>query len=332
MARSPDAAPAEKASRQRQRLRLIEACITALHEHGPSRTTIDKVVRIAEMSPGIVNFYFETKAALLVAALDHLAAEFEQFVQMPVAAMRARPAEALERVIDLYLDPTIASPRKVSVWYSFWGEASARSEYQAICGRRDLEFAELMRDLVAARIEERGDFHLDADAVALGLIGSLEMLWQEIAFRSEEEIDRNAMRARCRAYLASVFPAARGRAAAAPPLGPDQTGRALVLAGRVTLAGLEAHPVLLAACGLGVIARHTGGTWQTIAVWADVHAAIGGCPGCDWIALPDGEADAIIPIREWARLAPRLAAASRGARRAMLAPWRANYGLAAAAG
>ena len=36
--------PPERASRLRQRQRLIDACISALHLHGPSHTTVEKVV------------------------------------------------------------------------------------------------------------------------------------------------------------------------------------------------------------------------------------------------------------------------------------------------
>jgi TetR/AcrR family transcriptional repressor of bet genes len=229
----------ERGLRQRQRLRLIEACISALHQFGPSRTTIDKVVTIADMSPGIVNFYFETKAALLVAALEHLAVEFETSVLAPVEALRATPARALERLITLYLDPAVASPRKVSVWYSFWGEASARSEYLAICGKRDVAFSDLVRALMADLIAARGDAHLQADAVALGLIGALEMTWQDIAFREEDEIDRDAARARCQAYLDSVFPPKSGdRPAEAPHVA--EACRMLVAAEL----GLAGHSVL----------------------------------------------------------------------------------------
>ena len=42
--------PRERASRIRQRMRLIDACISALHIHGPSRTTVEKVVAIAGMA------------------------------------------------------------------------------------------------------------------------------------------------------------------------------------------------------------------------------------------------------------------------------------------
>jgi TetR/AcrR family transcriptional repressor of bet genes len=211
--------------RQRQRQRLIDACISALHIYGPSRTTVEKVVALADLSPGIVRFYFDSKAAMLVASLAHLAAEFEERVLTPVARLKDSPVAALRLLVDLYLDPDIASPRKVSVWYAFWGEASSRQEYYDICGRKDEEFAALVRELIERMIAASGAAHLDADAVALGLIGVLEVLWQGFAFQSEANIDRAAAVARSLKYLRSLFPghfgelarserAADGRAAA----------------------------------------------------------------------------------------------------------------------
>lgn len=322
---------AERASRARQRQRLIEACISALHEHGPSRTTIDKVVAIADMSPGIVNFYFDTKAALLVASLEFLALEFEDRVLRPVGAARAEPARALEVLIDLYLDPAIASPRKVSVWYAFWGEASARAEYYAICGKRDLAFAALVREIVAARIAERGDRHLDADAVALGLIGCLEILWQEIAFREEGAIDRGAQRQRCRAYLASVFPphAAPGSAPSAAPPGLD-----LLVAAQLTRAGIPA--ACLPSPAGAVLAHPPRRRPQAVAVVALTApgsvASVAGAPSADWFAFVLSARAALDPpiyivpgkaVRE--AEAARLTAAEIARR---FKPYRNNFGLA----
>ncbi len=197
---------AERASRPRQRQRLIEACISALHVHGPSRTTVDKVVSIAEMSPGIVTFYFESKAAMLIAALQFLADEFEQQVLVPVAALATQPVAALETLVRLMLDPEIASPRKVSVWYAFWGEANSRQEYYDICGKKDSAFTAAVQDLVARLVDAENNADLDAEAIALGLIGVLEILWQEIAFQDEANIDRAGAERRALAYLRSVFP------------------------------------------------------------------------------------------------------------------------------
>ncbi|HEV3286528.1 MAG TPA: TetR family transcriptional regulator C-terminal domain-containing protein, partial [Steroidobacteraceae bacterium] len=142
-------------SRQRQRQRLIDACISALHIYGPSRTTVEKVVALADLSPGIVRFYFDSKAAMLVASLAHLAAEFEERVLAPVARLKDSPVQALRLLVELYLDADIASPRKVSVWYSFWGEASSRQEYLDICGKKDDAFAALVRELIARLIAAR---------------------------------------------------------------------------------------------------------------------------------------------------------------------------------
>ena len=205
-----------RATRARQRQRLIEACISALHLHGPSKTTVGKVVAIARMSPGIVRFYFESKDAMLVASLEFLAAEFEELLLVPVAAQKHDPVLALERLVELYLGAEIASARKVSVWYSFWGEASSRAEYFEICGTRDSKFETLVHELVGSLIERSRAPQLDADAIALGLIGVLEMLWQGFAFQSESAIDRDAARRRAQAYLCSVFPAAFARPLSAP--------------------------------------------------------------------------------------------------------------------
>ena len=185
---------------------MIDACISALHIHGPSRTTVEKVVALADLSPGIVRFYFDSKDAMLLASLAHLAAEFEERVMVPVAQLKETPVAALEKLVELYLDPDIASPRKVSVWYSFWGEASSRQEYYDICGRKDEDFAALVRDLVARVVAMAGEAHLDTDSIALGLIGALEVLWQGIAFQSEADIDRDAARKQSLAFLRSVFP------------------------------------------------------------------------------------------------------------------------------
>ncbi len=275
----------DRALRIRQRQKLIEACITALHQHGPSRTTIDKVVTIADMSPGIVNFYFETKAALLVAALDFLATEFEDRVLTPLAGLADNPVQGLQLLIALYLDPGISSPRKVSVWYAFWGEATSRAEYLAICGKRDQAFADLVRAMMARLIDQVGAVHLDADAVALGLIGALELMWQEIAFQDEEQLDRPAAARRCMAYLRSIFPAQfpqpagrarrpcaalRGRRAgtAPAPAAPDLHREACkaLLAAELNFAGVPAICTPPSWTGCDVLARPANRPPQTIRI------------------------------------------------------------------
>ena len=272
------AAPA-RAAGNRQRQRLIDACIAALHIHGPSRTTVEKVVALADLSPGIVRFYFDSKDAMLLASLAYLAAEFEARVMVPVAQLKETPVAALEHLVWLYFDPDIASPRKVSVWYSFWGEASSRQEYYDICGRKDEDFAALVRELVGRVIALTGESHLDTDGIALGLMGVLEVLWQGIAFQNEADIDRELARQQALAFLRSVFP------------------RQFGLAGAVRGAGSAA--VVTA----GVAANAAGGAATGVATGSAAGAAVGAAAGAAGWHLPaSAYSDAVLLTAERERL------------------------------
>ena len=290
-----------RAAHATQRQRLIDACISALHVHGPSNTTVEKVVAIARMSPGIVRFYFDSKAAMLVASLEFLAAEFEQRLLLPVAALKATPVRALERLVELYLGAEIASARKVSVWYSFWGEASSRQEYYDICGMKDDSFAALVRELIGRLIDATGARHLDRDAIALGLIGALEMLWQEFAFQTESTIDRERARQRAMTYLTSVFPGTFQADGAAPlptlaPLPP----------------AAYSSEAMLAAERRGLFSE----AWQFVALASELPAP--GCyvavelPTARVLAVCDGAGRLRAFRNDCARLPHALLAAGRG--------------------
>ena len=168
---------------------------------------------------------------LLVASLEFLASEFEQRLLLPVSERIDDPVRALNLLVDLYLGAELASTRKVSVWYSFWGEASSRQEYYDICGARDAKFEALVHDLTRRLLEREPSGDVDADAIALGLIGTLEMLWQGFAFQTESAIDRGGSRRRAENYLRSVFPHSFGRHRHADLRG-DPVAEGWVYAGR----------------------------------------------------------------------------------------------------
>jgi TetR/AcrR family transcriptional repressor of bet genes len=296
--------PRARHAHSRQRQRLIDACISALHIYGPSRTTVEKVVAIAKMSPGIVRFYFASKAAMLVASLQFLAAEFEEQLLVPVGRLKSRPIAALELMVDLYLDPEIASPRKVSVWYAFWGEASSRQEYYDICGQKDESFAALVRELIERLIVETSQPHLDPDGIALGLIGVLEMLWQDFAFRTEADIDRSAAKRRAMAYLRSVFP---GRFAPVSSASSSVTGDARLA------------PWVYADGRVFACERETlfQGSWQLAAhrsQLAGPGAFLGVDLGAERVLLVRGQDDRVRAFRNSCSEAPHILIAARAGR------------------
>ncbi|HEY5658506.1 MAG TPA: SRPBCC family protein [Myxococcota bacterium] len=193
----------------RRRRQLIEGAITCIAEHGLSGTTVAKVSQAAGLSPGIVNFYFQSKDALLLATLRYVAEEFERRRLETLERAGDDPVRQLEAVIENDFAPDVCNPRWVAVWLAFWGEARARADYLRVCGQRDAAY---MRQTVGLfeRIAEAGG-HADLDARALGtafthmLNGLTEELLDEARVWDRERAKRT-----CRRFLASVFPAEFG--------------------------------------------------------------------------------------------------------------------------
>src|SRR3546814_786744 len=111
-----------------RRVQLIEATIDSIAKRGFAETTLAHVADGAKLSRGIVNFYFKSKEALLVETLRHLAQGYEAFGLAAVARADPSPTGQIEAMIDADVDPAIASRKKVTVWYAFWGEARWRPD------------------------------------------------------------------------------------------------------------------------------------------------------------------------------------------------------------
>lgn len=197
-----DAARVEPNAQRRQQ--LINATIRVMAEYGLSKTTVARVAQAADLSAGIVSFYFRGKDELLLATLEHLDREFRAALQAALSSSGNDPAGALLALIDVYFDAELADARKVAVWFAFWGESRAREDYLRICGTADREFDETVRALVSALPG------IDTQAVtahSAALVGMLDSLWQDILWEGDV-FDRAGAVTLCRDFLRSIAPGA----------------------------------------------------------------------------------------------------------------------------
>jgi phenylpropionate dioxygenase-like ring-hydroxylating dioxygenase large terminal subunit/AcrR family transcriptional regulator len=185
---------------------LIDATVAAIASHGLSGLTSAKIAGMAGHTAASINFHFGSKEALLLATLRTVSEEFAEAIEARLEGAGTDPLTRLLAIIDASLSPQLSAARKVAVWYAFLAESGARADYQRICGDRDTAFneqvARLCREIVAAHA---GSKQPDAAAVALGLVGLIDQIWQSILFDGDE-FDRTAGIRQCRAYVASVFP------------------------------------------------------------------------------------------------------------------------------
>ena len=190
----------------RRRRELIEATITSIARHGLSRITIAKVAKIAGLSTGIVNFYFHSKQALLLATLETVDREFELRQQEALERAGEDPVQLLEAMIEVDFDPDVCDPRRIAVWAAFWGEANGRADYLRVCGDRGAAMEQRIVKLFE-KIASGGNYpHLDHAALGRAFYHLLSSL-PETMLQDDVPFDFEAAKATLRGFLASVFPA-----------------------------------------------------------------------------------------------------------------------------
>lgn len=184
---------------------ILEATIDTIARLGLSATTVQQVADAAKVAPGTVILHFRTKEKLLEATLDAIAEEFEEARAKLVEDTEGDSVRYLLRLMEITLDRKISSPKRIAVWYAFWGEAGALKVYMKRIGHVDSEhdshIIEMCKQIVAA-----GNYtHIDPVAVGTAYSGLLEWHWQELLV-SKSAFDFDAARKRIRSYLASIFP------------------------------------------------------------------------------------------------------------------------------
>lgn len=164
-----------------------------------------KVADLAGLSAGIVNFYFQTKDALLLATLQHVDGEFERRQTEAARLAGNDPVRLLDAMIEVAFDPDVCNPRWTAVWDAFWGEARAREGYMRVCGRREEAQERQVVELFSAIVEAGEYQHLHPEALGSAFYHLLSSL-PEHALETYESFDFEAAKLTCRQFLRSIFP------------------------------------------------------------------------------------------------------------------------------
>lgn len=187
-----------------RRRALIDATMQVMTEQGLTGLTLARVANRVGLTAAMINFHFDSKDALLLETLHEVASEFEGYVTDILEDMDGDPVVSLRRFLDVHFHPDLTHPDKVGVWFAFMGDRGAREAYMEHFSNTDRRYRGVLRDLIAQLMEKEGSAG-DPDAVALGLVGMLEVQWQD-RLMEPDVFDEKAARKTCENYLASVLP------------------------------------------------------------------------------------------------------------------------------
>jgi TetR/AcrR family transcriptional repressor of bet genes len=193
------------ASREVRRRQLIKATIDSIAQRGLSDTTLATVTRGAKLSHGTINFHFKSKDLLLIETLRFLTEEHHDHWRASLERAGPAPEEQLTALIETDFAPAICNPKKLAVWFAYWGEAKARPAYMEIGGKYDQErlnkFTSLCREL-----KENGSYtHIDPSIAAKSLEAFIDGLWLNLLLYPKVFL-RDEARRDCFSFLAGMFP------------------------------------------------------------------------------------------------------------------------------
>lgn len=205
MALAETKSPRRKASREARRQQLIESTIKCIARKGLGSTTLADVASQAGLSQGIVNLHFDSKDNLLAATLRFLADEYDSHFEKACKKAGADAASRLYGLMEMDLRPVICDPKKLAVWFAFWGEVKSVPTYQKICAAYDNRYDEVLVELCDEIIAEGGYRNITAQQVTDALSSMTDGLWLSCLMHPKAW-NRHAAMAAVNSYLQGVFP------------------------------------------------------------------------------------------------------------------------------
>ncbi len=193
------------ASKEARRQQLIEATIKCISKRGIGSTTLGDVAKEAGLSQGIVNLHFKSKDNLFSETLRFLAEEYKSLFEKTLDKSGPGAADKLLALMELDLRPSVCDPKKLAVWFGFWGEVKAMPTYRRMCNEYDKGYDNAIEKLCMEIIAEGKYKKVNARVIAEVLSSLTNGLWLSCLI-SPKTWDRQAALESVQAYLASVFP------------------------------------------------------------------------------------------------------------------------------
>jgi TetR/AcrR family transcriptional repressor of bet genes len=174
-----------------RRAEIVRATVRCLARDGYAALTMKKVAREAKLSQGILHYYFADKRAILVAALQSVAAQLDRRVASAQARSSRTPQARLRALVRACLETAVAARDVWTVFIAYWGEMIHDRRLSAINAavytRGRAAIGSIVEDGIAAGVFRKVR-PFDAAIVILGLVDGVSL---QLTFDSTVvELDR----------------------------------------------------------------------------------------------------------------------------------------------
>lgn len=189
---------------QERRRSLLDAAAKVIARKGLVGLTMNDIAKEAGCSYGVASFHFKSKDGLILAALDHLVAEYDTALNGPGAA-EGSSADRLKAMVLLDFDPKISNAEHVAVWSAFWAESVRSPEYRRRLVELKARYHAFVKAEVVALAKAR-KLKVDAAVIASTLNAIVDGFWIANQVHASGILGQKQARHACFLYLRSIFP------------------------------------------------------------------------------------------------------------------------------
>ncbi len=164
---------------------LIKATLDCIAEDGLQGATVRQIALRADVTAGLIRYYFPGKGELIYAAyretMKHMTGQVKKLADEAAEGMNATPRQHLECFLEASLSPPVVDARTLSLWASFISLIHVDPQMAAIHKESYLAYRNEIERLIDAVFAEAGRQagaeELARHAIAVNAI--IDGLWLE---------------------------------------------------------------------------------------------------------------------------------------------------------
>ena len=99
---------------------FIDATICCLAEHGYEGTTVRKIAKYAQVTPGLLTHYYQGKEVLIAESYKYLSNLFLDNFKDKIAEYKSEPVKAMQIFFRNFFGPDNLDEKYLRVWLTFW--------------------------------------------------------------------------------------------------------------------------------------------------------------------------------------------------------------------
>ena len=168
---------------------IIESAIDALASVGYTRTTLDQIAETADISRGVITYYFKSKDQLISEVMNRILTTQKEII-MERVDRAASPREKLSEYIGASIDHMKADRKHYEAEVELWSNLEYKKEFNQKIYRSCIEVvSKILSEGVAAGVFRELDIR-NAAALIQGSIDGIMIQW----VFNEQSVDLDAIR------------------------------------------------------------------------------------------------------------------------------------------